>query len=171
VHLLIQAFSELALPNAELILIGGMTPEIQSVLSKHKDARIVVRGTIPQRELFDCYSQGSVFCINSIQDGFGMVLPEAMSCGLPVIASNNVGAADLIDDGITGFVIAAGDIEALKGKLLHLYTSPTAREQMAHAVAAHPQRDLSWDRYGEAISEAYERILRSTKKTIDSTQS
>ena len=59
-----------------------------------------------------------MFVLNSLEDGFGVVLPQSMACGLPVICTVNTAGNDVIEDGIDGFVIPIRDVEALKEKLL-----------------------------------------------------
>jgi len=160
VHHLIRAFAELHLPDAELWLIGGLTPEIASVLKRYPDSPISVKGPFPQRSLPEYYSQGSVFCIASLEEGLAQVIPQAMGCGLPVIATANSGAAELVEEGRTGFVIPAGDVDALKEKLLLFYKNPQLREEMAANLRTMTQVDLSWARYGNQIVKAYEAMVQ-----------
>ncbi len=51
---------------------------------------------IPQKELVHFYGQAHMFALLSRQDGFGMVIPQALACGLPVVCSNRTGAPDLV---------------------------------------------------------------------------
>jgi glycosyltransferase involved in cell wall biosynthesis len=157
-HLLIRAFAELNLPNSELWLIGALSPEIREVLTKYSGYPISVKGPFPQSSLPDYYSQGSVFCLASLQEGLAMVLPQALSCGLPVIATENSGARDVVAEGETGFVVPAGDVAALKEKIELLYSQPALRDQMANNTLA-GARDLSWDRYGRDTVANYRRVL------------
>ena len=170
VHILIKAFAELRLPDSELWLIGGMTPEIANILQRYPDSRIIVKGPFPQRLLPEYYSQGSVFCIGSVQEGLAMVIPQAMSCGLPVIATVNSGAAEIVENGRTGFVIVAGSVEALKEKILLLFQNSSLREEMAANLLAPQRASLSWSRYGEQIAEAYKEIAAQEYRAIPVSQ-
>lgn len=159
VHILIQAFSELRLPDSELWLIGSLTPEIAKILARYPESNISVKGPFPQKSLPAYYSQGSVFCMASLQEGLALVIPQAMSCGLPVIATENSGAAEIVDNGVNGFIIPACDVDALKEKILMLYIHPQQRDAMAaRSLAARADR-LSWSRYGDKIVELYEKAL------------
>jgi glycosyltransferase involved in cell wall biosynthesis len=160
VHLLIRAFAELRLPDAELWLIGGLSPEIASILKQYPDSPISVKGPFPQSSLPQYYSQGSVFCIASLEEGLAQVIPQAMGCGLPVIATSNSGGAELVEEGRTGFVIPAGDVDALKEKLLLFYENPQLREDLAANLRKATKLDLSWARYGDQIVNVYEAIVR-----------
>jgi glycosyltransferase involved in cell wall biosynthesis len=58
-----------------------------------------------------------VFVLPSLEDGFGFVIAEAMACGLPVIVSDQCGAAELVRPGGNGWVFCAGDVAALASAL------------------------------------------------------
>ncbi|MBD2164358.1 glycosyltransferase family 4 protein [Calothrix membranacea FACHB-236] len=159
VQYLLQAFYELNLPNAELWLIGAITPEIEPFINKYQHEQIILKGTHPQNQLRWFYSQCSVFCLASIEDGFGMVIPQAMACGLPIIHTTNTGGEDIVRDGIDGFCVPIRDVEALKEKILVLYENPEKRDQMATNALAQARNSLSWDDYGEKITKAYSQII------------
>jgi glycosyltransferase involved in cell wall biosynthesis len=59
--------------------------------------RFISKGVIPNCELFKFYSKNDVLVLPSRQDGFGMVLLEALACGTPIIASENTGALDILN--------------------------------------------------------------------------
>ena len=111
VHYLLQAFAELNLPGAELWLIGSMTDEIKPFLRKWGSPAIRHQGPFPERELHKYYSQGSVFCLASIEEGLAMVQVQAMACGLPVICTTNTGGADIVRDGRDGFILPIRDVD------------------------------------------------------------
>jgi glycosyltransferase involved in cell wall biosynthesis len=63
------------------------------------------------------YQRAEVFVLPSLHDGFGFVVAEAMACGVPVIVTENCGAADWVRDGQTGWIIPAGEVNALADAL------------------------------------------------------
>ncbi len=159
VHYLLQAFAELNLPNSELILLGGLTDEMKPFFKKYQ-GHYNYLGHVPQGDLHKYYSRGSVFVLPSIQDGFGMVIIQAMACGLPVIATTNTGGPDIIEEGESGFVIPIRDTEALKEKLTCLYENPDIYRQMGQSAKKRVSSGFTWDDYGEKIIKEYERILK-----------
>lgn len=159
VHYLLQAFHELALPDAELWLVGGVREEIRPFLARHAGAGVVVPGPRPERELPDLYRSGSAFCLASLEDGFGMVILQAMASGLPVIGSMHTGAPDVVRDGEDGFLVPPRDVDALKEKILYLYENPEARQAMGAAARERVRMGHGWDDYGRRAVEAYARIL------------
>ena len=63
-----------------------------------------------------------MFILNSIEDGFGMVIPQAMACGLPVICTENTGGSEMIDENVNGHILPIKDISKLKAKFVIFIT-------------------------------------------------
>ncbi|MEK7144171.1 MAG: glycosyltransferase family 4 protein [Patescibacteria group bacterium] len=160
VHYLLQAFSELNLPNSELMLVGAINDEIKPFFKKYS-GKFNYIGKVPQKELYKYYSQSSVFVMMSIEEGLAMVQPQAMACGLPVICTTNTGGEDIVRDGKDGFIIPIRDTEALKEKLVYLYESPKIRESMGQSAKERVSGGFTWDDYGEKMVREYERIIKN----------
>lgn len=156
---LLQAFSELGLRNSELWLIGAPSKETRRALRRYDNKNIHNRGSFRQVELPKQYAQGSVLCLASIQEGFGMVLLQAMACGLPVICTTNSAGEDLVRDGKEGFIVPIRDVKALKDRILYLYENPGICLAMGRSAIARASGEFSWDDYGERITSTYHRIL------------
>ena len=156
---LLQAFSELRLPGAELWLIGNRQPETESLLGQFRYPYIKYLGPFREFELHKHYSQGSVFCMPSIEEGLAMVQPQAMACGLPLVCTTNTGGEDLIEEGKEGFVVPIRDVGALKEKILFLYENQDLCRAMGAAARLKVQRDFYWVKYGERMLNLYHRIL------------
>lgn len=161
-HYLLQAFSELKLKNAELLLVGTITEEIKPFLKKYEGEfkHITYR---PIDELYKTYSQGSVFVMPSIEEGLAMVQPQAMACGLPIIATTNTGAVDIVRDGVDGFIVAIRDVEALKEKILYLYENQEICLMMGQSAKQRVASGFTWDDYGIKMVDAYKHILTRHK--------
>lgn len=159
VHYLLQAFSELRLPNAELWLLGNKLPEIEPFFSRYAGS-FIYHGHIPQWKLHEYYSQCSVFAIASIEEGMAVVQLQAMACGLPLICTTNTGGEDVITDGREGFVVPIRDVEALKEKIMFLYENQDICREMGQAARLRVETGLTWDDYGRRVCQTYSRILR-----------
>jgi glycosyltransferase involved in cell wall biosynthesis len=162
-HYLLQVFSELKLPNSELLLIGEVRDEMKPFFKRYQGSFKWI-GVKPQRELYKYYSQGSVFVMPSIQEGLAMVQVQAMACGLPLICTTNTGGEDLISEGKEGFVIPIRDVEALKEKILFFYEDRDRCKQMGEAAKRKVQQSFTWDDYGQRVVEKYAEILRVCKE-------
>jgi len=90
-----------------------------------------------------------------------MVVLEAMAVGLPVICSTNVGAKDVVREGIDGFIVPIRDTEALKEKIIFLYEHPQLCKEMGEAARENVIRNYTWQHYGERIIETYKKIYEN----------
>lgn len=154
---LVRAFAELKLPHAELLTVGTVERQIRPVLGSVKGVRSV--RSVPQSALPEYYRQGSVFVLCSVEEGLAMVQAQAMACGLPIICTTNTGGADVVRDGVDGFVIPIRDVEALKEKLLYLYEHPDVCRAMGESALARVRGGYSWDDYGTGITAEYQAAL------------
>lgn len=159
VHYLLQAFAELKLPNAELWLIGSITEEITPFLKKYSTPAIIPKGSFPERELHRYYSQGSVFCLASLEEGLAVVQAQAMACGLPVIITTNTGGEDIVRHGLDGFIVPIRDVEVLKENILYCYENEEARRAMGASALNRVKQGFTWKDYGNRMIKHYQEIL------------
>jgi phosphatidyl-myo-inositol dimannoside synthase len=83
-----------------------------------------------QEELMACYAACDVFALPSCGEGFGLVFLEAMAHGKPVVGGNYGGIPEIIEDGLTGFLVSYGDVEQLSHVLEKLIMDEQLRCQM-----------------------------------------
>ena len=82
-------------------------------------------------DILDRYKESSILILTSVYEPFGLVMPEAMSCGLPIVAFNcPYGPSEIISDGKDGFLIDCYDVEAFADKLCLLIENEVLRKQM-----------------------------------------
>lgn len=161
VHYLVQAFEELGLPDAELLLVGDVGEEMCGFVERwvRRNPRVTATGSVPRIQLNEYYGRSSVFVLPSISDSFGLVVAEAMAAGLPVIVTENTGSRELVCEGAEGFVVPIRDVEELKEKILRLYENSGLRREMG-AAARNRVKEFSWEKYGERLISVYEEIAR-----------
>lgn len=95
----------------------------------------------PTDRIFDKYCESSIFVLTSTYEPFGLVIPEAMSCGLPVVSFDSpYGPAEIISDGIDGYIIPLGDTNTFVDKVCKLIENPELRKQMGAAGVISSQR-------------------------------
>lgn len=86
----------------------------------------------PTKQIGDEYAKSSMLVMSSNYEGFGMVLVEAMSCGVPVVSFDcKCGPKDIIDDGKNGIIVHDGDIEGLANAMMKLMDNQTLRKTMS----------------------------------------
>jgi glycosyltransferase involved in cell wall biosynthesis len=96
------------------------------------------------------FQGADVFVCPSVEDGFGLVVTEAMACGLPVVVSDHTGAADLVVPGETGYVVPYNDPGGYARALETLRRDPQRRAAMGRAARAAIQAH-TWDHYRQQL--------------------
>ena len=90
-----------------------------------------VKLNAPTKEIGKEYAESSIIVMTSHYEGFGMVLVEAMSCGVPAVSFDcKCGPSDIIDNGENGFIVPDGDIEGLAEALVRLMKDDELRKKM-----------------------------------------
>jgi glycosyltransferase involved in cell wall biosynthesis len=158
VHYLLQAWQALQLPEAELVFVG-VNDFPAGWLDQYAENFSYVP-SVPHASLNQYYTSANVFVFPSLLEGFGMVLLEAMSCGIPVITTDNVGAADIITDGVEGFIIPIRDVEALKEKLDWCYSHPQELAEMGQA-ARQKAEQLTWSLYRQKLAIQIQELFKN----------
>ena len=89
----------------------------------------------PTSQIFDCYSNSSILISTSLFEPFGLVIAEAMSCGLPVVAFDcPYGPAAIINEGVNGFLIPSDSMHFFADKLSLLMEDTSLRKHMGQAA-------------------------------------
>lgn len=155
---LLEALKQLALPNSEFVWIGvggaAGNPFMEDYAGQFRPV-----SKVPNEELPRHYSQASVVVVPSVEDGWCIVVGEALACGVPVICTSNTGASEIIQDGREGFVVPARDVEGLKTRLKYLHAHETERAAMGLAARERAEQ-YTWTRFGHALKTELERVLR-----------
>ena len=142
--LLLQSWSivEKECPDWSLTIIGqGNRLEYESLIDELQVDRSRCKLMGPTDNIQDEYMKSSLLVMSSRFEGFGMVLVEAMSCGLPVVAFNcPYGPAKIVTDGVNGFLVNNRDIQLFAGRICQLIESADLRSSMGHAAIASSQR-------------------------------
>lgn len=119
-------------PDWNLIIYGKKDPEqIYITLANQMNLSSSVRFYDPVNDIEKAYHNATILVLPSRSEGFGMVLIEAMACGLPCVSYNCPhGPGDIITDGEDGFLIENGDTEQFADKLIELINAPNLLEKM-----------------------------------------
>lgn len=146
VPLLLEAWRRLAPSNAELWLVGSISRRATRLIPHLPGLRIL--GRVPGADIPYLMRQCDVFVFPSYFEGFGLVLLQAMACGLPVITTANTAGPDLIAaEGKGGWIVPAGQMEPLAAAMAHCLAESTdipAIGREARAIA----EGFSWLDYG-----------------------
>jgi phosphatidyl-myo-inositol dimannoside synthase len=151
---LIDAVQRLAPERRARLVILGDGPERQRLREQVRRAglegRVEVRGRVSDRELRQAYADASVFVLPAIVDprgdteGLGVVLLEAMSYRVPVVASDLGGITDIVTDGETGLLVRPADAAALAAALERLAADPELAKRLGDAGYRILSERFSW---------------------------
>ncbi len=159
---LLDAWNQANLPDGttELVLVGTMQKDMAQLLPKLSIPKnVIFYGPTNRETLKKLYQQSSVFVLPSVEDGFGMVMGEAMACGLPIICTTNTGAPDIIKNGKEGWLVPPQNSSALAEKITWCYEHKNDCFLMGQKGQGRIQ-DFTWDAYGETVVNVYQKILR-----------
>ena len=95
----------------------------------------------------------------STQEGLPLSILEAQASGTVVLAAPTAGIPEVVDDGRTGFLIAASDASGYAGQIARLMANPHVRAEITAAALTQVRSRFSFARYGEQIVEQYDRLL------------
>jgi len=93
-------------------------------------------------------------------EGLSFVILEALAHGVPVIATEHTGAADVMADGQEGFIVPIRSPEAIARKVEFLYRRPDVLEEMSARALARARTQVTWEQYGKRVVDVYRRLLR-----------
>ena len=121
--------------------------------------RVHFCGLLDAQSLRREFSQASMLVLPSYQETAPMVINEAMAAGLPVIASRVGGIPYQVRDGETGFLIDAGDVEALVERIGTLLSQPTLRESFGREAKALAEKGYRADNVANETIAVYQKVL------------
>jgi glycosyltransferase involved in cell wall biosynthesis len=128
-------------PDWQLNLYGGMGEDYEYALAEADRLQTNIRISTETADIFNQYRESSIFVLTSIYEPFGLVLPEAMSYGLPVVSFDcPYGPANIISDGVDGFLIKNRDVNAFADRVCTLIEDTKLRQQMGRAAIMSSKR-------------------------------
>ncbi|QWG25074.1 glycosyltransferase family 4 protein [Bradyrhizobium sediminis] len=154
-------------PDFTAVMVGAITPEQTAFADDLRkrietaglQSRIVILGELPIEEVPRWYQRLTIYAFTSRNEGFGLTLIEAMSAGAALVASR-AGAAELVvEDGVTGVLTPAGDVDALVAALEPLLRDPASAVAMGERGRARVLEKFSLDAEAGRIAEVYRALV------------
>ena len=162
IHYLLDAWKHFSLAG-ELVLIGQVRHEARLLLDRHPRSSIKVLGPVPLDRVADEMRTASVFVMPSVNDALPRSILEAMSCGLPVVATDTSGAGDCVVNGVSGFIVPGRDPSALAESIGWLHRHPADSLAMGVAARETVLRNFTVRHYEDRQLAVYEALLAGTK--------
>ena len=150
------------IPQARALIVGD-GPEHANLRRLHAELNlgeaVQLLGEIPDDgEVVRLYRRADVFCLPSIQEGFGIVFLEAMASGLPIVATTAAAIPEVVPQGKAGLLVKPGDVEGLAAAMVELLRDPRRRDECA-AFGQEYVRRYDWPEVARVFLEEVGRIV------------
>jgi glycosyltransferase involved in cell wall biosynthesis len=99
----------------------------------------------------------------SEKEGLGLVLLESMACKTPVVAVNSEVPKAVVKDGVNGFLIPPGDVNALSDRILRILSDEDLRDSMGEAGRRVVEEKFTWEKVAERVEKVLLSVLNETK--------
>jgi starch synthase len=150
-----------ALPaDVQVVLCAAApdTPEIEDrlrrTLPRHPNVHWIAE-MVPVDEVVQLYSHAAVFVCPSVYEPFGLINLEAMACGAPVVASAVGGILEVVEHGVTGFLVEPGRPDRLAETIRRVLADPEQARSMGQAGRKRVEERFSWDSVAERTEAVY----------------
>lgn len=160
VKYLLEAHSKIN--NVELWIVGDgpERSQLEGIASNlGVDERVIFVSTVSPTKLPDYYSSASIFVLPSLREAFPLSILEAMSCSLPVVASNTSGIPEVIEDEYNGFLTEPANVEQLRSKIEFLFETPELIRKMGKNARKTIEKSYSWDVIANQTVKVYRNVL------------
>ena len=143
--------------------------ELQTFLREKNLTRFVTfHGKVPQDELIGYYDRSDIMLVPSLwQEPFGLVIAEAMARGLPVIASNIGGPAEILTHELDGLLIEPGDGQALASAIKQLLENADKRKQLGQAARTTLEERFTIEENARRVEHHHQRAIKREQRNAD----
>lgn len=148
---LLAAMRLLKRNDVELVVMGA--PQVPLEFYRQEFRGFTYEPGRPHAQVLELMRSCDVFCLPSIVEGRALVMQEAMSQGLPLIITPNTGGEDLIDEGVTGFLVPIRRADQIAEKISWFAGNQSALPKMSRAAQTKAAQ-LTWAMYGKTVAEA-----------------
>jgi glycosyltransferase involved in cell wall biosynthesis len=147
-------------PDVRFVIIGDgelREPLEEQIRHKHLERHVFLAGFRP--DVLELLKDVDVFALSSLQEGMCISLVDAMAASKPAVASAVGGVPEVLADGVTGFMVAPRDEEALADRIVRLLKDEPLRQKMGAAALQRARRLFSVERMVQDTAAAYERAV------------
>ena len=164
---LVRAFERLIDRGHEMRLTilgpGVPAPVVRGAFSERARMLVTVIARVPEARVLEEYRRHDILVMPSTYEGFGLVVIEALSQHLPVIATPVGCAAELIRTGETGLLVSPRDADAIAAAIVQLMAAPELRRRLADN-GARLVSGMSWRETARKTLDVYDRALASGRR-------
>lgn len=146
-----------AMPEFDFELVGRVMPDVETVLTQNSPKNLKLCGLMEQLEVYNYLQTVDILLFPSLTEGFPLSMVEAMSVGLPVICTNVGSLPEMVDDGLGGYVVQPGDLEAFKRSILSLVNFEVRQKAAAYNYLK-AKNEYSFDSVAKRLVNSYNQV-------------
>jgi glycosyltransferase involved in cell wall biosynthesis len=161
-EILFRAFGRVRKSTPCRLLIAGegnLSP-CKELLAQLSDVEIVNRW-IGENEIGDFFVRGDLVVLPYTSASQSGVIPIAAAFGLPVIATRTGGLSEQVEDGVSGWLVPPGDVDALAAAILEALTTPAVARQRGQALKDRYEKLFGWERSARQVAESLKLAVQS----------
>jgi len=146
--ILLDALAELKRDRHELdLVVAGDGPDRQALVQRACDlglaSQVRFLGYQSPAQVRELLGQTDIFVMASFAEGVPVVLMEAMACSIPVVATRIAGIPELVEDGVSGFLVPPADAHSLAERITALLSDPALRQRFGKAGRAEVEAEFN----------------------------
>jgi phosphatidylinositol alpha-1,6-mannosyltransferase len=161
----IRACGNLVRQGITLFLViagdGKEKAKLQRLATDQLADRVRFVGKVPRNDMYRFYSASDVFVFPGFQESLGMVFLEAQSCGLPVVAFDNGGISEVVQDKNTGFLVPLYDFDTFVQTISRLLNEKDLCQKMGQAARAYVREFHDLEMNCRDMETALENVVRT----------
>ena len=170
-HLLLSTLAQLDASTWELTAIGrqdlepGYVKRLRKIVENGRfQHQVKLLGPVPHKEIAAYFQSHQLFAMLSLYEPFGIVYLEAMSAGLPVIASTAGAGKEFIKHGRNGYLVPPRESADLLTYFKNLHKDRALLTQMGHHAQAHHAQHPTWEETGREVTRFLEDVILSVRR-------
>lgn len=141
-------------PDISLTVVGD--GDHRSELENLANTGVTFLGELPQEQVADVLAKSDIFIHPSYSEGQPSAVAEASTIGLPVIATDVGGTGELVEDGVTGFLVKPRNVREIADKILYLLKCEDEAIRMGRAGREKMMREYQW----EVMVDSYDKLIK-----------
>lgn len=146
--------------NVEILIIGGTKEDLERLTERKIQQNVKIYPFMPKQRLFQYYLAADFFVLPTREDVWGLVVNEAMACGLPVLTTDRCGAGlEMIKQGKNGWIIPTEDVEALSSGMISMIKLSCSELTRYADYAIKTAKEYTFQKMAEKHFEILERIM------------
>ena len=150
-------------PDAKLVIAGDGVerPKLERMIKDLKlNSKVFLVGWVKNEDLPKYYNSCDVAVMPSLEEGFGIPAAEAMGCGKPVVSTDAGGLVEVVEDGVTGYIVRKGSSGELARGIIKVLSDKNKAKEMGKSGRKRALKLFSWDKTAKEFIKLYKQHIK-----------